>query len=56
VSDYKGATLTVDVLPSVKELLANRGYDADWFRKASLECGIVPSLSVQEWLMEGDSL
>jgi len=29
-----GAKLMGNVLPSAKCLLADRGYDADWFRKA----------------------
>ena len=35
VSDYKGAALlmdAIDALPEARELLADRGYDADWFR------------------------
>ena len=34
VSDYKGAALMLDALPRAKALLGDRGYDADWFRKA----------------------
>ena len=34
----------VDVLPPAKELLADRGYDADWFRMALVERGIVPCI------------
>ena len=33
VSDYKGAALlmdAIDALPEARELLADRGYDADW--------------------------
>ena len=29
-------------LPNAKELLADRGYDADWFRNALLDKGINP--------------
>ena len=29
VSDYKGAALLMDALPEARELLADRGYDAD---------------------------
>ena len=32
VSDYEGARVLLDKLPKAKELLADRGYDADWFR------------------------
>ena len=34
MSDYKGAALMLDDLPKAKMLLADRGYDADWFRAA----------------------
>ena len=34
----------MNVLPKAKELLADRGYDADWFRKALLEKGITPCI------------
>ena len=34
MSDYKGAALMLDALLRAKALLGDRGYDADWFRKA----------------------
>ena len=34
MSDYKGAALLLPALPDAKELLADKGYDADWFREA----------------------
>ena len=34
MSDYKGAALMLPALPKAKELLADKGYDADWFRAA----------------------
>ena len=34
MSDYKGAALLLPALPDAKELLADKGYDADWFRDA----------------------
>lgn len=40
VSDYKGAAILLGALPEAKELLANRGYDATWFRIALLNRGI----------------
>ena len=40
MSDYKGAALILSALPAAKELLGDRGYDADWFRKALDERGI----------------
>jgi transposase len=44
MSDYKGAALLVDALPRAKELLADRGYDADWFRNALIKKGISPCI------------
>lgn len=43
-SDYKGAAMLVDTLPSAKVMLADRGYDAVWFRKALAERGIAPCI------------
>ncbi|NWK96261.1 IS5 family transposase [Sphingobium lactosutens] len=40
MSDYKGAALMLDALPRAKTLLGDRGYDADWFRKALAERGV----------------
>jgi transposase len=40
MSDCKGAALMIDALPRAKALLADRGYDADWFRAALAERGI----------------
>ena len=40
MSDYKGAALMIDAFPRAKALLADRGYDADWFRRALAERGI----------------
>ncbi len=34
MSDYKGAALMLPAIPRAKELLADKGYDADWFRAA----------------------
>jgi transposase len=34
MSDYKGAALMLPVMPRAKELLADKGYDANWFREA----------------------
>jgi transposase len=34
LSDYKGALALLSSLPKAKWLLADRGYDADWFRNA----------------------
>lgn len=45
MSDYKGAALLLPALPKAKEWLADRGYDADWFRAALREKGISPCIS-----------
>ena len=34
MSDYKGAALMLSAMPRAKQLLADKGYDADWFRAA----------------------
>lgn len=44
VSDYKGAAELLDDLPEAKELLADRGYDANWFRNALRDKGIEPCI------------
>ena len=43
-SDYKGAALMLDALPSAKAMLGDRGYDADWFRNALIAKGITPCI------------
>ncbi len=40
VSDYIGATALPSSLPRANWLLADRGYDADWFRDALKDKGI----------------
>jgi transposase len=44
VSDYTGAAALLDSLPKADWLLADRGYDADWFREALKEKGIKPCI------------
>ena len=34
MSDHKGARLMLDALPPSSALIADRGYDSDWFRRA----------------------
>ena len=41
VSDYKGAAVLFSQLPTANELLADRGYDATWFRHGLREKGII---------------
>ncbi len=40
VSDYVGARALCASLPAVDWLIADRGYDADWFREALKDKGI----------------
>jgi transposase len=40
VSDYTGAAAMLSSLPQADWLLADRGYDADWIRKAMQDRGI----------------
>ena len=59
MSDYKGAALMLDALPSAKQLLGDKGYDADWFRQSLAERGIVaciPSKSNRKKLIEHDRI
>ena len=44
VSDYTGARQLLDALPRAKHMLADRGYDADWFRKGLKKRGISPCI------------
>ena len=44
MSDYKGAEALLNALPYAKALLADRGYDADWFRNALYHKGIEPCI------------
>ena len=44
MSDYKGARHIVQALPCAGYMLADRGYDADWFREALNERGIEPCI------------
>ena len=44
VSDYTGAAALLDDLPKAKWMLADRGYDADWFRDVLEQKGIKPCI------------
>ena len=44
VSDYTGAAALLSCLPDAEWLLADRGYDADWFREALIDRGITPCI------------
>ena len=43
-SDYIGARALLDGLPAADHLLADRGYDADWYREALEDKGIKPCI------------
>ena len=44
VSDYTGAAALLDDRPKAQWMLADRGYDADWYRDALQEKGIKPCI------------
>ena len=44
MSDHKGALLLFSALPRAKELLADKGYDSDWFRAALTAKGTTPCI------------
>ena len=44
VSDYSGAAALLDDLPKAQWMLADRGYDADWYRDALQAKGIMPCI------------
>lgn len=43
-SDYIGARALLDSLPPAEHMLADRGYDADWYREAPEDKGIIPCI------------
>jgi transposase len=44
MSDHKGARVIVDALPAATSLIADRGYDSNWFRAALIDKGIQPCI------------
>ncbi len=44
VSDFTGAAALLSSLPAAECLIADRGYDADWFREALKDKGIRPCI------------
>ena len=44
VSDYTGAAALMNSLPEADWLLADRGYDADWFRETYVDNGTTPCI------------
>ncbi len=48
VSDYTGAAALMNGLPEAKWLLADRGYDADWFGETLIDNGTKPCISCRK--------
>ena len=44
VSDYTGAAALMNSLPEADWLLADRGYNADWFRETLVGTGTTPCI------------
>ncbi len=44
MSDHKGARLMLHALPRAKALIADRGYDSNWFRAALKARGVEPCI------------
>ena len=44
MSDHRGAALMLPVLPRARELIGDRGYDSDRFRRALADKGITPCI------------
>jgi transposase len=44
MSDYKGVALMLSAMPKAKQLLADKGYDADWCRAALAKRRIIPCI------------
>ena len=57
MSDYKGAALMLPALPKAKAaILGDKGYDADWFRKALAERDIVPCIPIKVQSQDADRI
>ena len=44
VSDYRGAATVLPNLPEADRLIADKGYDSDWFREALTDLEITPCI------------
>jgi transposase len=44
VSDYRGAATILPTLPDANMLIADKGYDSDWFREGLAGMGIEPCI------------
>ncbi|SNR50375.1 transposase, IS4 family [Puniceibacterium sediminis] len=47
-SDYIGARALLEGLPPAKHMLADRGYDANWYREALENTGITPCIAARK--------
>ena len=56
VSDYTGAAALLDHMPKAEWLLADRGYDADWYREALKDKGIRVCIPVRKKPQDEDPL
>ena len=60
MSDHRGARLMLDALPRAKALIADRGYDSNWFRAAlnarGVEACIPPTRSRKQPLQYDKAL
>ena len=59
MSDFKGAALMIDDLPTAQAILGDKGYDADWFRAALAKRGIaacIPSKTNRTEPIEHDKI
>ena len=59
VEQAKGAALMLPALPKAKQLLADKGYDADWLRAALAKRGVavcIPSKSNRKLAIPYDAL
>ena len=43
-SDYRGARAMLTALPDAETLIADRGYDSNWYREALADKGITPCI------------
>ncbi len=48
ISDYIGAAALLNDLPKAQWMLADRGYDAEWFRDALEQKGIKPCIPARK--------
>jgi transposase len=43
-SDHKGARILLRAMPPARSLIADRGYDSNWFRQALMDRGMEPCI------------